>query len=278
MLHMTQSTEKMPQQTYRDTERCRFLLSVPLGLCACIILLTLVHSACAAPLTANSSIDDVLEALDAAGVGLHDFTANVTLTEEDAAAGDSTTRAGTVYYQKNSDGSARIHVIFDTQTADGATSKQKVEYLLADDWLTDRDYIRKTEIRRQILRPGEKINPLKLGEGPFPLPIGQSKEEVYKEFTVTKPAPAKDDVPDSLHLQLTPKSGSQFADKFASIDVYIDLKTGFPVRIVTIDDNQTIIRTTNLQVLSRNAGLSDKDFQLSSIGGDWNRRVEPFEQ
>ena len=30
-----------------------------------------------------------------------------------------------------------------------------------------------------MLKPGEKLNLLKLGEGPFPLPIGQKKEDVY---------------------------------------------------------------------------------------------------
>ena len=35
-------------------------------------------------------------------------------------------------------------------------------------------------------RPGEKVNLLKLGEGPFPLPIGQPKEDVHREFIVTK--------------------------------------------------------------------------------------------
>lgn len=232
----------------------------------------------AATLTPASSIDDALNVMHDDGVGLKDFTAKVKLTEEDAAAGDSTARTGIVYYQKKADGNGEIHVIFDTQTAAGATSQQKVEYLLADGWLTDRDYTRKTEIRRQVLKPGEKIDLLKLGEGPFPLPIGQTKEDVYKEFDVTKPSAGKDDLPNSLHLRLTPKPGTQFADKFSSIDVYVDLKTGFPARIATIDSNQTVIRTTDLDVTARNAGTNDKNFKLESIGSDWNKQIEPFEE
>ena len=231
-----------------------------------------------ATLKMDSSIDVTLNVLHDDGVGLKDFTAKVKLTEEDAAAGDATSRAGMVYYQKQSDGAARIHVIFDTQTSGGATSQQKIEYLLADGWLTDRDYSRKTEIIRQVLKPGEKVDLLKLGEGPFPLPIGQSKEDVYKQFDVTQPPAAKDDLANSLHLQLTPKAGTQFADKFASIDVYVDLKTGFPARIITIDNNQTIIRTTDLDVTNRNTDVGDKQFNLPNIGSDWNRQTEPFNQ
>jgi hypothetical protein len=226
----------------------------------------------------DSPIDNVLNVLHDDGVGLKDFTAKVKLTEEDAAAGDSTARTGTVYYQKTSDGAARIHVTFDTQTSAGATSQQKVEYLLADGWLSDRDYTRKTEIVRQVLKPGEKIDLLKLGEGPFPLPIGQTREDVYKQFDVSKPPADKEDLANSFHLQLKPKAGTQFADKFSAIDVFVDLKTGFPARIITVDDNQTVIRTTDLDVTARNSGLSDKDFSLPSIGSDWNRQTEPYQQ
>lgn len=241
-------------------------------------LLFILPCAHAEALKPDSSIDSALDVLHDDGVGLQDFTAKVKMTEEDAAAGDATTRSGMVYYQKKSDGQARIHVLFDTKTSAGATSDEKIEYLLADGWLTDRDYTRKTEIVRQVLKPGDKIDLLKLGEGPFPLPIGQSKEEVHKQFDVTIPPPDKSDLPSSLHLRLTPKAGTQFADKFASIDVYVDLKTGFPARIVTVDANQTVIRTTDLDVIRRNAGISEKEFSLPNIGSDWNRQTEPFEQ
>jgi hypothetical protein len=254
------------------------LSSVSLCLCGYFVFFLFTNTALADGLKPDSSIDNILDVLHDDGVGLKDFTANLKLTEEDAAAGDSTSRTGVVYYQKQSDGNARIHVLFDTQTSGGATSQQKIEYLLADGWLTDRDYSRKTEIVRQVLKPGEKIDLLKLGEGPFPLPIGQTKEDVYKQFDVTKPPAAKDDLANSLHLQLKPKAGTQFADKFSSIDVYVDLKSGFPARIVTIDDNQTIIRTTDLDVTSRNADIGDKQFNLAAIGSDWNRQTEPFQQ
>ncbi len=76
-------------------------------------------------------------------------------------------------------------------------------------WLIDRDYKRKTEIKRQVLRPGEKINLLKLGEGPFPLPIGQDKAEVKKLFDVTKEKLLKDDPQGTVHVKLVPKPGTQ---------------------------------------------------------------------
>jgi hypothetical protein len=42
-----------------------------------------------------------------------------------------------------------------------------------------------------VLRPGEKVNLLKLGEGPFPLPIGQKRDDVKRQFDVTLAKPEK---------------------------------------------------------------------------------------
>ena len=85
------------------------------------------------------------------------------------------TRTGTAIYQATAPGEARMRITFDQRIQEGAVQAQKIEYLLAGGWLIDRNYTRKIEVNRQVLRPGEKVNLLKLGEGPFPLPIGQKK-------------------------------------------------------------------------------------------------------
>src|SRR3954452_11354765 len=129
-------------------------------------------------------------------------------------------RTGQVWYQQRGPGDARMRVTFD-QKSDSAGKKitpERIEYLLDKGWLTDRDYQKRIEVRRQVLRPGEKINLLKLGEGPFPLPIGQKKEDVKKLFDVTRVKPAADDPPGTVHLTLKPVKGSQFAKKFKAID------------------------------------------------------------
>ena len=121
-----------------------------------------------AGLPPDASADQVLDALDARGRNLAGFVADVTLTEVDEATQLESVRAGKVWYQKRQ-GNDRIRVTFD-QRIEGRFSKpEKVEYLLDNGWLWDRDYKRTIEVKRQVLRPGEKINLLKLGEGPFPL-------------------------------------------------------------------------------------------------------------
>src|SRR4051812_2374143 len=231
-----------------------------------------------AKVSPEASIDQVLDALDARGKGLKGFSANVSLSEEDEI-GLSSTRTGKVWYQQPTGENARIRVSFDKKETEKKSFDEKIDYVLEGPWLIDRDYKRKKEIKRQVLRPGEKINLLKLGEGPFPLPIGQDKGEVHKLFDVTKEPIGEDkELADTVHLKLVPKPGTDFAKKFSAIEVWVDPKTQFPKRIDTADAAKTHFRTTRLDDVQVNpADLGDKDFTLPPVDDkEWERTVEPF--
>jgi hypothetical protein len=151
-----------------------------------------------------------------------------------------------VLYQLVADGSARIRVTFDKKQADGKISEEKVEYLLSGPDLIDRNYRTRTQTIHRVLKPGEKLDLFKLGEGPFPLPLGQSKQDVHLNFDVSKLPPASDDPKDSIHLKLAPKPGTRLARKFKSIDVWVDIKQNMPARIETLDRNQAATNTVDL--------------------------------
>ncbi|PYK30766.1 MAG: hypothetical protein DME57_05975 [Verrucomicrobia bacterium] len=229
-------------------------------------------------LAANSSVDQVLDALDARGRGLSSFTADVTLGETDTAVGDTSTRSGKVLYQVKPGGDARIIVNFTTVDRAGKPTREQLIYLLDNGNLIERNYRTKNQVTRQVIKPGEKVNLLRLGEGPFPLPIGQPKEEVYKQFDVKKiDAPGKDDPSGTIHVQLIPKAGTRFARQFKTIDVWVDSKSHMPRRIATMDSTETTIRTTDLQNVQVNPKLADKDFSLENIDAkNWNLVNEKF--
>jgi outer membrane lipoprotein-sorting protein len=227
----------------------------------------------------ESDLDVILDALEARGKDLKDFSADVTLTTVSERTGAESSQTGKVVYQERGAGDARIRVSFDKRKLEnGATQPHKVDYLLDQGNLTDRDYAKKLEVKRQVIKPGQKMNLLKLGEGPFPLPIGQSKEEVKKQFEVTKVAPAADDPKGTVHVKLVPRAGSQFEKRFRSIDVYLDPATNMPARIDTSEKPDTA-RMTELRNLKTNSGVRDEQFALPNIDGQagWNRREEAFE-
>ena len=226
-------------------------------------------------LTADSTVDEILDALDARGRNLKSFVADVSLKEEDLTLANEVTRKGRASYQDLGDGQARLRVTFTERDTGKRVFDEKIEYLLEGGWLTDRDYQRKIEVRRQVLQEGERIDLLKLGEGPFPLPIGQKKEDVHEQFEVSKEKPANDDPAGTVRVRLTPKPDTQFERKFDEIHVWVDAKTHMPARIDTIQDET--LRRTELKNFTPNPEppLTDDDFKLEPING-WDRHEEPF--
>jgi hypothetical protein len=227
------------------------------------------------------SVDAILDALDRQGDQMKDFTADVALTESDELTKEAFTRAGKVQFQRLPDGDARIHVVFATKkTGEGQPKLEKIEYLLEKGWLTERNYRRQENVRRQILKPGEKIDLLKLGEGPFPLPIGQAKEDVKQMFEVTVIPPAPTDPAGTVRGRLKPKPQTQFDRRFGSIDVWVDPNAQMPRRIETLDRNEQTRQTTDLENVKANTGLTDADFRLAPVNAKdgWKLRDEPFEE
>ncbi len=230
----------------------------------------------------DSTVDDVLDALQWRGKTLKEFSADVKLSESDTVMGTTTERSGKVWFQSKPNDDARLRVRFDTKKL-GAKPPQpdKKEYLLNNGWLIDRDYTSKNEVNRQISRSGEHVNLFQLGKGPFPLPIGQEKKDVHQQFDVTRLPPAKEDPANTIHLQLKPKDKSELAKKFSTIDVWVDVESKMPLRIETLDASLASDRSTDLENVTINpvAGLNDADFALEPIEtAGWNRHDEPFDR
>jgi hypothetical protein len=227
----------------------------------------------------SGDIDAILDALDRRGKELDDFTAKVSLTDTDSQTGDEQLLSGRMWMQRLPGDDARLRVLFDRKEAGGKPRTERSEYRLANGVLIDRDYGRHIEVHRQVLKPGQKMNLLKLGEGPFPLPLGQPKEEVHKMFEVAKLGNVSDDPPGTEHVQLKPKPGTQFADRFSVIDFWVDMKSRMPVKIVTQDPNQTTTRTTELTDVVVNPKLGDADFAMEKIDEkSWTIRQEAYEE
>jgi len=235
-----------------------------------------------APADNGAGIDPVLIQLEQTGQGLKEFSAKIKLTESDNSLGTDSVRVGTVQFQKKADGSARIHVLFNMRIAGNrGFPNDKVEYLLDGPWLIDRNYQTQNEVKRQVLKSGQKMDLFKLGEGPFPLPIGQKPEDVHQLFDVKMIGPSKDDPANAVHLQLIPKPGTDLSRKFHSLDVWVDSKTHMPARVDTTDPKDQTTRSTELSdiVVNPAGGLPDNDFKLPNIDGqNWNRHVESLNE
>src|SRR6185295_3876496 len=82
------------------------------------------------PLSDASTREDVLDALNARGQGLKDFTADVSLADTAALNGETTTLVGKVWYQGRGEGDARMRIVFDKKLFGERPQPAKVEYML----------------------------------------------------------------------------------------------------------------------------------------------------
>jgi hypothetical protein len=55
-------------------------------------------------------------------------------------------------------------------------------------WLVEQDFSSKSYVRREIAREGDDADPMALGEGPLPIPIGQRKAAILERYRVSMPA------------------------------------------------------------------------------------------
>ena len=113
-----------------------------------------------------------------------------------------------------------------------------------DGVLSDYDHEGKRLVRRRIVEPGDRRDPLRLGEGPIPIPIGQRKSDILGSFDVS----LADAVPERLArkrdgvvgVRLVPKDGTRMAEDedMASIDYWVRSDDGEPVAIEVIEKDR----------------------------------------
>ncbi len=218
-----------------------------------------------------ASTDDVLEQLHTRGNDLKTLAADVKLMTADTELGDADwdTRTGRLVVERKTDGDTRLRASFAKRERGKRVEEARKDYLLDGVQLIERDYATKRQVTRIVRKPGEKLDLFKLGEGPFPLPIGQSPDEVKKEFDV-KPAKPEKPNPDLTYIELVPRKGRPIADKFSSIVVGVN-KEGWPVEVVTLDKNQTLTTRAELSNIRINAEVGTKEFDLEAVDDTWDK-------
>lgn len=223
--------------------------------------------------TSFADADALLSALESSAATLRDFRSPVTVETVDDVTGDIERRLGQVVLEQRAGepASRRFAVVLEKYVdPTGRMDERPVRYLYADGWLTEADFRERTLQRRQLARPGEAYDPLKPGEGPVPLPIGQRAEEVRSRFRVvlagapTHPALAamRDGTRPLVGLVLEPRPGMADRD-LRSATVWYDARTLAPcgVEAMRAQGRTTVILRDPLM----NAGLNDAQRALLDL-------------
>ena len=235
---------------------------------------------------ARADVEGLLDKMHEAGRDMRTLSAKVTLTDYDDATGNEVSRPGRMALRRGEEaGDAAVHVVFNgKQTDAGFEPGEKIEYLLKNGELVDRNYRGKTQVVRKL--PADELakDPLALGEGPFPLPIGQDPARVKELFEVSEVDPAQSEwevkpVDGATRLRLVPRPNTKFARDFTFIDVDVNPATGLPEKVSTVDAAEVNLRIADLSDVAVDADLGGESFELEDVDlGDWNVSFEDLSE
>jgi len=217
--------------------------------------------------------DALLTAVERTSDSLRDFRANITLETTDDVTGDTERRLGQVVFvqDEGKPSTRRFAVVFEKFIdGSGRMDERPVRYIYADGWLTEADFKQRTLVRRQLARAGEQYDPLKPGEGPVPLPIGQRRADVLARFDASlATAPSSGLLLKSARpivgVCLKPKPGMADRD-LVEASVWYDAESLVPVGVeAQRKSGKTVV---SLRGATMNGGIDDAQRALLSLGSE----------
>ncbi len=266
----------MPTRSKRANRLCMVTVS-----CGCVAALAQIPTTPTVPATQPSEtmpaldpdLDRILTRLEERQV--HDLRAKlawrqeyVTDTEE-----DWVTKRGEIWYQK-AEPVARFLIHFNEKLTGTRRDRLDERHLFDGCWYVEADGRTKTVQRREVRRPDDAGDPYKVGEGIFPLPFGQKKADILREFEVEKLPPEEKDPPATDHVRLRPRQDTKTGQSYKQLDVWIDREgptAGLPtkVRVAKIDGTGKLNShiTITFTDATLNSGFSGSVFELKTPPG-----------
>lgn len=197
------------------------------------------------------TVDDLLIALETAGRDLTSVQARIYWSRRSELEGDEQVRQGEFYFAQDApaaDGYRRkaFAAVFDSLIIDGIKHSDSYHERVVFDgtWFTQiRDALDDRYYERRRVAPeGQRVDPLILGEGPLPIPIGQTRESILKRYEaeLLDPMDGVEDLvgdpseavfalgwTDAMQLRLVARDDS-FNDSFSEVRLWYDRTTLLP--------------------------------------------------
>jgi hypothetical protein len=217
-----------------------------------------------APAPASASADEpvseaamkILRELEAAGDKYRTIKANLDYEVVNLTLGDSEKRTGWLAYSKGDDDKTptRFRVSFEKlKLGDGKERDEPVDYAFDGLWLTVAKHNIKNITMYQHAAVGQKVEPLRIGKGPFPLPFGQKAADMVKYFIPSTRPPVASDPNSTVYLRLLTRPQFDAQLPTTRMEMWIDAKTYLPVKLKSRDKNKAITTVTFKDILSNKA-------------------------
>lgn len=260
------------------------------------------------PIAGFTTAEQLLADLETADADLRALQADIRYTRDFAIAGDTQVRMGTLWFQdatesaKAEKGAARkrrFAIQFDTLSFGDREENQTQIYNFDGEWLVERFPGEKRMVKRQVVPPGESFDPLKIGEGPLPIPIGQKKDDILARYdaTLLPPEDGFEEMPavrmqeltkmaeGCVQLMLTPRADRAETDDFKEIRLWYrrqPLPNGKEGRLLpriakTVNRADDISVVQLLRVKTNNqVEIDPTKFDTRTPATGWDVVVQPF--
>lgn len=245
--------------------------------------------------------DQLLSVLETGDEGIHTLRAAVQLDSDfgPLEGGEKQRREGTLYFStggKRAEGEPPPRRAFRVdftrlllpsgEEGTWVLREEPKTYVFDGEVLLELDVAQQRALVRHVAGAEEQVDPLAIGEGPFPIPIGQKKDEILKRFEAELLGPeAGLDLGDggkvppmlegTVQLLLVPKAGAPEAEDFAEVRIWYrrhdadgDGEADFllPVKARTVNEDKSM-SDVNLANVVVNADLEGGLFETKPPAG-----------
>ena len=238
----------------------------------------------------DPELDALLDKLEATGDELRNFAANITYRKKDGLLNRKETRIGSIVYVSEpveglpGQQIRKFAILFDVLVVNAQRRDRSKHYVFDGRWLAEIDAQSKQFQAREIVPPGRVLDPLKLGEGPFPLPLGQNKREVLTRFIVDwadmPPGGMLVNLENVIGILLVPRPGTDEAREFTRVEVFYDKDSLMPIGVDAVyrnGDRKSVL----LKELQHNVELDDDALAKVNIKqpprDKWVVIIEPWQ-
>ncbi len=241
-----------------------------------IISLALVLALFTQPPAVDARIDTILEELEARGATVNDLQCKVKYTIEDLLADDTIEKKGEIRYKRKTT-NPLFYIHFNMMIQAGEVDRESEWYVFDGQDLWEIKEAAKNKVQHSVVKPGEAIDLFDIEESPIPIPFGQKKAQIQKNFVVVLMDPKPGDPPNTDHLLCKPKPDSPLMGDIHALEFFISRELKLPIKIVQIERGGNRINTAafpDLSAKSLNSGLDDALFALPEESRKW-KTVKP---
>jgi tetratricopeptide (TPR) repeat protein len=243
-----------------------------------------------------ATADEFLDAVEASDKDIRRLTAMMQYHRIFELAGDEQTRLGTLQFvntpaEDGEPAERKFAIRFDQVIVGGRRERDGRTFVFDGEWLIERIPKDKLMLRRQVAPPGAGFDPLKVGEGPLPIPLGQAKADILNRYEVTMPEPTagiagREDADkltnfieamDAGQLRLVPRDDD---DQFVEIRLwYRPVETGvLPCMAITRNRTGDEVMVQLVEFRLNDAARIDEDAFSREAPADWDVEETPFRE